>query len=140
MLGGNGCANNKGGLKVHILNASLRLTHFQEHNQWPLHEDLEGHLESEAQEHSISLEALNAEGEVAPGWRSEFLYRRRLGLSPDDGHQLIGDPRDHLVPPVPPAIAGRPFAEAWRNYIKSVRQKGFHVQDLPGTRDLYLRG
>ena len=107
---------------MHSLNATLRLTHFQEHNQWPCHEDLEGHLESEAQEHSIALEALNAEDEVAPGWRSVFLYRTRLGLSPEAGHLLMADPRDHVAPP---AIAGRPFAEAWRNYIKSVLKKGF---------------
>ena len=34
----------------------------------------------------------------------------------------MADPRDHVAPP---AVAGRPFAEAWRNYIKSVLKKGF---------------
>ena len=48
MLGGNGCANKKRALKVHSLTAMLRLNHFQEHNQWPFNQDLEGHLHSEA--------------------------------------------------------------------------------------------
>ena len=118
---------------MHSLNATLRLTHFQEHNQWPFHEDLEGHLQSEALEHRIALQDLNAEDEVAPGWRSEFLYRTRLGLSPEAGHLLMADPRDPLAPP---AVAGRPFAEAWRNYIKSVLKKGFmyRISQAPESR------
>ena len=109
-------------LKVHSLNATLRLAHFQEHNQWPFHEDLEGRLQSEAEEHRIALQDLKDEDQVAPGWRSEFLYRTRLGLSPEAGHLLIADPRDPLAPP---AVAGRPFAEAWRNYINQIFNKGF---------------
>ena len=53
---------------------------------------------------------------------SELINIIRLGLSPEAGRLLMADPRYHVAPH---AVAGRPFAEAWRNYIKSVLQKGF---------------
>ena len=56
---------------MHSLNASLRLTHFQAHHHWPLHEDLEDHLHFESQEHSQALQDLDVEDVIAPGWRSE---------------------------------------------------------------------
>ena len=54
--------------------------------------------------------------------RSEFLYRERFNLS--------GAHRDLLADgapaaPAAPAGPGGPFALAWRNYMKSVFQKGF---------------
>ena len=73
----------------------------------------------EAQEHRQALEDLNEEDQIAPGWRSEFIYRNRLGLSPEAGRLLMADPRDHV------AITGRSVAGAWRNYSKSIMQKGF---------------
>ena len=54
--------------------------------------------------------------------RSEFLYRERFNLA--------GAHRDLLVDAVPaasaaPAAPGGPFAVAWRNYVRTVFQKGF---------------
>ena len=91
---------------MHSLNASLRLTHFQDHNHWPLHEDLEDHLHFEAQEHRQALQDLDVEDDIAPGWRNEFIYRNRLGLSPEAGRLLMADPRD---PVAPHAVAGTPL-------------------------------
>ena len=107
---------------MHSLNACLRLSHFHDHNHWPLHADLEHHMHFEVQEHRQALEDLNEEDQIAPGWCSKVIYRNRLGLSPEAGRLLMADPRDHVAPH---AVAGRPFAEAWRNYIKSMLQKGF---------------
>ena len=76
----------------------------------------------EAQEHRQALEDLNEEDQIAPGWHNEFIYRNRLGLSPEAGRLLMADPRDHVAPH---AVADRPFAEAWRNYINSMLQQGF---------------
>ena len=122
----------KRGLKLPSLNATLRLTHYLEHNPFPNHEDLEQHLQAEAQEHKVALEALNAEDEIARGCRSEFLYRDRLGLSPNEAGLIVEDPRGHVVPH---AITGSPFAMAWRNYVKSVLRKGFtyRISQKPET-------
>ena len=105
----------KRGLKLQSLNACLRLTHYLEHNNFPDHEDLEEHLSAEALQHKLCLEALATAGDIAIGWRSEFLYRERLGMSPQESQLIVADPRGHVAPH---ANAGRSFAEAWRNYIK----------------------
>ena len=55
----------KRSLKVHSLNSCLRITHYLEHNFFPDHEDLRPHLQAEAREHKLNLEALLAEGEKA---------------------------------------------------------------------------
>ena len=57
-------------LKMHSLNACLRLTHYLENNQaFPTTEDLAPHLGAERLHHRLSLEAIEAEGEVALGCR-----------------------------------------------------------------------
>ena len=122
MPDGNGLVKARWGLKLHSLNASLRLTHYMEHNIFPKHKDLVEHLVAEAREHRVHLEALKAEGEIAQGWRSQFLYRDRLGLSPHDHNLVEADAPGHVAPH---AVTASPFATAWRNYIKSVFQKGY---------------
>ena len=68
----------KRGLKLHSLNAFLRLVHFQENNQvLPPHEDLFPHVVAERAEHKVNLEAIEADGEVALGWRSTALKTRQ---------------------------------------------------------------
>ena len=54
--------------------------------------------------------------------RSEFVYRTRFNLSNED-RDLVAD----VVPIAPLAHGahGGPFAVAWRNYIKSMFQKGY---------------
>ena len=103
----------------------LRHTHYNEHNVFPEHADLEELLEAEALEHKVSLEALAQEDTIASGWRTEFLYRERLGLAPNDVH-LIDEPAGALL--VPHAIVGSSFATAWRNYVRSFFRKGFMYQ------------
>ena len=50
------------------LNATLRLRHHLENNQaFPSHEELLPHLQAEALEHRLSLDALD--DDVAVGWR-----------------------------------------------------------------------
>ena len=122
----------KRAIKLHALNSSLRLTHYLENNYFPDQEDLYEHLQAEALEHKVALETLTADGEIATGWRSEFLYRDRLGLSPNDAGLIADDPRG---PVAPAAMTGTPFAQAWRNYVKSVLVKGFmyRVSINPGT-------
>ena len=115
----------KRSLKVHSLNALLRLTHYDEHNVFPQHTELQEHLEAEAAEHKRSLDAIGSEGVVASGWKTEFLYRARLGLSPDDVHLVGGPPGP---PPAPQATAGTAFSTAWRNYAKSLFRKGCMYQ------------
>ena len=64
----------KRSLKVHTLNASLRLTHYLEQNLLcPTSDDLLPHLHAERQSHNVLLENIEAEGEIALGWRREFL-------------------------------------------------------------------
>ena len=112
----------KRALKVHSLNACLRLTHYLEHNPFPSNEDLQPHLQAEAHEHRVNLQAMMAEGEIATGWRREFLYRERLGLSPQEANLIAADAVGYIAPH---AMVGSPFAIAWRNYVKSVLRKGF---------------
>jgi hypothetical protein len=96
--------------------------HYIENNQtFPSNEDLLPHLHAEHLEHRLALGALEAEGEVALGWRSEFLYRERFNLSAGDSTLVADDPG---VPGGPVALGG-PFAVAWKNYMKSVFKKGF---------------
>ena len=60
--------NQKHALKMHTLNAFLRLTHHLEHNQsFPGHEELLEHLEVERLEHQLALR--NLDGDIALGWR-----------------------------------------------------------------------
>ena len=122
----------KRGLKLHSLNSCLRLTHYLEHNAFPRFEDLTPHLHAEAQAHKVALESLTDEGEVAAGWRSEFIYRERLGLSPQEAGLIVEDPRGHVAPH---AISGSAFAVAWRNYVRSVLRKGFmyRISQKPET-------
>ena len=131
MIDGNGCACKKY-LKVHTLNASMRLTHDLEHNPFPMHDDLREHLQAEANDHKVSLEAISATADIALGWRSEFLYRQRLGLSQNESHLIAADPRGHVPPH---AITGSLFTTAWRNSVRSVLQKGFmfRISQRPET-------
>ena len=109
---------------MQTLNASLCLTHYLENNQTcPSHESLLPHLEAERDQHRLDLKALERleEGEeVALGWRSEFLYRDGFNLAAAD-RDLVADDAGGPAAPVP---IGGPFAVAWRNYMKSVFQKG----------------
>ena len=60
----------KRAMKIQTLNASLRLMHYIEHNQtFPSHEDLLPHLHAERKQHKVDLEAVEADEEVALGWR-----------------------------------------------------------------------
>ena len=72
------------------MNAAVRLTHYLERNRFPNSDDLKEHLEHAARDHTQALENLGDEDEVARGWRSEFIFRGRLGLSPDM-HGLIDE-------------------------------------------------
>ena len=94
------------------LSALLRLTHYLEHNQFfPSHQDLLPHLQAEIQDHRLALQAVHDE-DIALGWRSEWIFRDRLGLSVG-AHRLLGNEE----PPVPHGIAaplGTPFQLSWR--------------------------
>jgi hypothetical protein len=58
----------KRAMKLQTLNATLRLTHYLEHNQsFPSSQDLLPHLEAERQQHRLALEAVG--DDVALGWR-----------------------------------------------------------------------
>ena len=70
----------KRAIKLHALNSSLRLTHYLENNYFPDPEDLYEHLQAEALEHNVALETLTADGEIATGWRTVFLYRGTIGV------------------------------------------------------------
>ena len=60
----------KRSLKIFTLNGLLRIYHYLENNQaFPSDETLLPHLQAEAEQHRLSLEALEADGEVALGWR-----------------------------------------------------------------------
>ena len=75
------------------LNAVLKLVHFLENNQtFPDIAELTPHLQAEAQEHKVNLQALDNDDEVAVGWKREFLYRNRLGLSASDFNLLTQAP------------------------------------------------
>ena len=55
--------NERRALKIHTLNATLRLVHYMENNQnFPSMEDLLPNLDAERQQHRLALEALDAEG------------------------------------------------------------------------------
>ena len=60
----------KNALKLPALNASLRLMHYVENSPpFPSHEELLPNLQAEALEKRLALEALDADAEVAMGWR-----------------------------------------------------------------------
>ena len=112
----------KRSLKVHTLNATLRIMHYLEQNRcFPTHEDLLPHLRAEQQSHNVILENIEAEEVIALGWRREFIYRERLGLSSRDSDLIVDGPPVHVAH----AVAASSFAVAWRNYLKLVFQKGF---------------
>ncbi len=72
----------KHALKIQSLNASLRLMHHIENNQtFPTNEELVPHLHAERMEHNLAMEALEAEGEIALGWRS-CLQENKQTLNP----------------------------------------------------------
>ena len=51
--------------------------HYMEHNQtFPNDEKLFEHLEAERLEHKLAMQALTDDGDVALGWKSEFIYRK----------------------------------------------------------------
>ena len=57
-------------MKMHGLNASLRLKHYSENNQaFPTSEELLEHLQVEVAEHRLSLEDIARDGELAKGYR-----------------------------------------------------------------------
>ena len=97
------------------LNATLRLTHFQERNDFLSDEILHEHLETEREWMAMELEALENDG-VALGWRSAFRFRQRLGLN-SAAHKLVADP------PEPRPHEGG-FATSWRNYVRLVLKRG----------------
>ena len=112
----------KRGLRIHTLNAMLRLTHYLENNQsFPSDSEMLQHLLAERDSHKMNLQALEEAREVALGWRSAFLYRDRLGLSARESSLIAED----AAAPVVPAGEGGPFAAAWRNYMKTVLKRGF---------------
>ena len=66
--------NIKRSIKMHSLNATLRLTHFLENNQaFPSDEDLYEYLEAEREQHLADrrdLDSRDGDEEIALGWRS----------------------------------------------------------------------
>ena len=50
--------------------------------------------------------------------RSEWKYRERLGLGPDD-HHLVADVEPRAAR-APRALGSGPFVSAWRNYLKTL--------------------
>ena len=50
--------------------------------------------------------------------RSEWAYRERLGLGPDD-HHLVADVEPRAAR-APRALGSGPFVSAWRNYLKTL--------------------
>ena len=75
------------------LNAILKLRHFLENNQtFPQFQELLPHLQAEAQEQRVNLQALEHDPEVASGWKRDLLDRSRLGLSPSDFNLLTQAP------------------------------------------------
>ena len=107
--------------KLQTLNATLRLVHHLEHNSaLPSHEELLQHLHAERMAHNLSLDVLDED--VAPGWRSSYIFRERFNLSGQNVDLLVDGAPDA---PVAPAGLGGPFAIAWRNYIKAVFKKGW---------------
>ena len=59
----------KRGLRLPTLNALLRVQHHLEHQDLPDHETLLAPLLAEHAEHKVAVEAVQAAGEVAIGWR-----------------------------------------------------------------------
>ena len=60
----------KRSLKMHTLNASLRMQFYLENNAaWPTMENLLPHLQAEREQHRVEMAALRDDGEVALGWR-----------------------------------------------------------------------
>ena len=104
------------------LNGSLRAQHYLDNNQvFPSDQDLLQHLHAERDQHKQALSALEAEGDIALGWRSQAIYLNRFNLAPDNRDLVCDDP----AVPVAPAPAGGPFGVAWRNYMRTVLKKGF---------------
>ena len=63
------CAT-KRSIKMHSLNASLRLSHYHENNYaFPTSEELLEHLQAEIAEHRVSLEDIARDKDIATGWR-----------------------------------------------------------------------
>ena len=85
-----------------------------------------------ARAHTQALENLGDEDAVATGCRREFIFRGRLGLSPDMHGLIDEEPR---VPLAQHATTGSPSDMAWRNYTKSVLHKGFmyQISEKPDT-------
>ena len=100
------------------LNAILKLMHFLENNQTlPQFQELLPHLQAEAQEQRVNLQALENDPEVASCWKRDLLYRNRLGLSSSDFELLA------QAPPLAPGVVAPAFVVAWRNYIKQLFKK-----------------
>ena len=60
----------KHNMKLHSLNALLRLMHFQENNwSFPALQELVPHLQAEQEQHRLDMQALERDGDVALGWR-----------------------------------------------------------------------
>ena len=95
--------------------------HHMEHNQtFPDDMDRMENLESDRMDHKLAMQALiDDDNEVALGWRSEFIYRKRFNLSVQDGTLLVD------FDPTPGHDHGSPFVLAWRNYMKLGFPKGF---------------
>ena len=112
--------NSKRAQVLQTMNASLRLTQYVEHNQTvPADAELLPHLRAEMRHQAMSIDALYDE-DIAPGWRSSFVWRERFNLANSDP---LEEARE--APAAPAAGPGGAFAAAWRNYIKSVFKKGF---------------
>lgn len=77
----------KRGLKLHTLNACLRLTHYIEHNYFPSDDDLFERLEEEHHQHKIDIDAVAAD-DVALGWRS---------LKSGDASTYFPQPHKHMI-------------------------------------------
>ena len=110
---------NKRNLRLPGMNALLKLRCYLESNQgFPGPDELDPHLLAEHAEHRAALRAVQDEEHVALGYRTSYTYLQRFNLG---GHRP-----DILIGPAPaPVVPGSPFVIAWRNYIKTVFQKGF---------------
>ena len=96
----------KRGLRMHGLNAMLRLCHFMENNAvFPSDEILFEHLQAEMQQHRVDLRAAAEEGVVARGWRPPASKKtakiciRYQGSWPGGSWTFLGLP-PHLIYPL----------------------------------------
>lgn len=113
----------KRNLKMPAMNAFLRLTHFLERNggEFPAHEALEEHLQAARLQLKWDLERIDAEEDMAAGWRFDMLWGDRLNLRAED-HRLLHESAG--ASRVPQDASGGYFV-TWRTYCRNILAKGF---------------